>query len=163
MCGGWVAWGAEESDEEILNCRSGCLGRVGLRGSAVVGGEVSWTGGVGFVVVERGVVVVRTLVCFAFTVGLLSSNGVAQINEQTIQALRDLHPPLTADLQLPTTDVTQLKVDLSFVINKLFKDSTDANISNDVYGWSAALFHHVRGQRGGFLETLAEFICLIAN
>ena len=94
---------------------------------------------------------------------LLSSNGVAQINEQTIQALRDLHPPLTADLQLPTTDVTQLKVDLSFVINKLFKDSTDANISNDVYGWSAALFHHVRGQRGGFLETLAEFICLIAN
>ena len=47
---------------------------MGLRGvkalgSAVVGGEGSWTGGVGFVVVERGVVVVRTLVCFAFTVG----------------------------------------------------------------------------------------------
>ena len=94
---------------------------------------------------------------------LLSSNGVAHVNTEALTALRDLHPTLQHELQLPTTTTPTLRVDDTFIKNKLFLDAADNNISNDVYGWSATLFFHVRGQKDAFLDNLSNFLTLLAN
>jgi hypothetical protein len=94
---------------------------------------------------------------------LLSSNGVAASSGKTIAALRKLHPALPVELKLPTTNCPQLVIDPVFVRDKLFKDAADNNISNDVYGWSASMFFHVRAQKGGFTDALTDFICLLGN
>ena len=89
---------------------------------------------------------------------LLSSNSVAHVNTEALTALRDLHPSLQHELQLPTTTTPTLQVDDTFIKNKLFLDAADNNISNDVYGWSATPFFHVRGQKDAFLDNLSNFL-----
>lgn len=94
---------------------------------------------------------------------LLCSNGVARINEETLEALRKLHPERKSDLVLPVSIAPQLTVDPAFVAKKLFRAAGDHNLSKDVFGWAPWLFYTGRGEKKGFFASFVMFACFLAN
>ena len=94
---------------------------------------------------------------------LLCSNGVAKINAETVRTLRELHPERKEDLFLPSSNLTQLTVDAGFVTKRLFTKAGDQNIAKDVFGWAPWLFQACRGEKQGFLQSLVDFSCFLAN
>ena len=94
---------------------------------------------------------------------LLCSNGVAKINTETVRALKELHPERKEALLLPSSNLTQLTVDASFVEKRLFVKAGDQNITKDVFGWAPWLFQACRGEKQGFFQSLVNFSCFLAN
>jgi hypothetical protein len=88
---------------------------------------------------------------------LLCSNGVADVDEQTVDELRNMHPELKEPLILPKPSTSQLSIDLPTIRKKLYDDAAKRDISKDVYGWTPSLFYQERAKSDGFLDSLARF------
>ena len=94
---------------------------------------------------------------------ILSSDGVASINPETINVLKQMHPQREHELKLPTTNLPQVQILPKDIADPLFLDAGDFSISKDVYGWAPWLLFPVRGVKGGFFDSFVNFACVLAN
>ena len=94
---------------------------------------------------------------------LLCSNGIAKINQETVDVLKDLHPQRTSDIKCPSSVKEQVVVDQETIAKKLFLSAADFALSRDVFGWAPWMLYSVRGERNGFFDTYVKFACLLTN
>jgi hypothetical protein len=93
----------------------------------------------------------------------LFSNGVAPINDRTVDVIKKMHPQRPAPLVLPAASAPQLELDEKTISDRLFNDASNDNLTKDVFGWAAWLLFPWRGEEKGVFKSLCEFCCYIAN
>lgn len=79
---------------------------------------------------------------------LLASNGVATVNEETLQVIRELHPERSYDVVPPAASKFQLTIPKGEFAQRLFDDAAKGSISKDVFRVDPlSLLRHQGSQR----------------
>jgi hypothetical protein len=93
----------------------------------------------------------------------LLSNGLADPTHETLELLREAHPPSTGALTKHAPSGTQATASIKKAKVALRKCAGNTDVCMDVFGWAPDLLLPVRADQAGLIKPLARLITLMAN